>query len=126
MPKWELLKTTTIADDGNTYKVAFDKDALAIMFASNKDHFLTKSKGFQNFNAVFGNIAPANIPILGFNISNDLLKNWNANIRYKIEKEVQPNAQPSQKVLPITYESIKAFFIIAKDLYEKVVITFQP
>jgi hypothetical protein len=131
------LRASTIADDGNTKAVAFcyDKHAIpAKMYAANADHYLVKGdKGFDKFNSVFDNSAPNTIPILGGSKKvfkdknvNDLLINWSANIRYKVEKEPQPNANPANRVIEISYKKIKTFFDIAKTIYEQVFITYQP
>lgn len=130
------LRASTIADDGTTKAVAscYDENARpAKMYASNKDHYLVKEKGFDKFNSVFGDSAPATIPILcgskkvfkDKNV-NDLLINWSANIRYKVEKEFQANANPANRVIEISYKKIKTFFDIAKTIYEQVFITYQP
>ncbi len=125
----DKLRTTTIADDGNTYKVAFKGDPNAIMFASNKDHFLIESKGFQHFNSVFGNLAPSAIPLLGSMTEfhsksvHDLLNSWSANVRYKVEKKVNPNSLTSN-ILPLTYRRIFDFYSIANEIYSKVLTTF--
>ncbi len=131
------LKANTIADDGTTKAVAFsyDKNATpAKMYASNKDHYLVRETGFDKFNSVFDNSAPDTIPILGGNKIkvfkdknvNDLLINWSANIRYKVEREPQPNANPANRVIEISYNRIETFFDIAKTIYEQVFITYQP
>jgi hypothetical protein len=125
------LKANTIAH----YKVAFTykkDDPPAELYVSNENHFLVKkATAFHAFPSVFGDIA-LTIPILNGHLTEftgeqlDLLKNWNAEIRYKVMKDINPDARLSKKILPLTYKGVVDFFNTSKKIYEKVVITFQP